>query len=361
MRASPRSTPATTAPDGAIWARYRRNTARHLIGIARELQHEVLRSLTDEFGHRGLRPSFGPLVNRVALAPRPMGELATALSVSPQACSQLVSAAARAGYVERRADPSDGRARVIALTDSGTRLVADAARVLRRIAADYAERIGADEMARFEDAAGRLFEVLAGARARTQSEDDRVAIGTLAYLSVEAQRTLMRSAAARGHDGLKMSHAQVLPLIGADGARVGALARLQRISRQAISATARELEGLGYLRREPDPRDRRGVVFKLTDRGERLIEDSVRALDELDALYIETIGRRRAAAFERGARALYEALGLEREIFETSTAGEQPLTRLAERLRRELGNDDADRLARLLTTDGGARDAAPAH
>jgi len=145
-----------------------------------------------------------------------------------------------------------------------------------------------------------------------------------------------------------MSHAQVLPLIGPEGARVAALARVQGISRQAVSATARELEAMGYLRREPDPRDRRGVVFHLSETGETLIRDSVSALDALDERYAAALGSRRFAALRRGARTLYESLGLEREIFDGTPQDGEPLERLAERLRRELGTDVARRLAALL-------------
>lgn len=364
----PRAAASTDAD--AVRARYRANTARHLIGIARDFQERMLRRLTAA-GHEDLRLGFGPPLTLVALSPRPLGALASALSISPQACSQLVSAAAAAGYAERRADPNDGRARVVALTAAGQRLVRDAGRVLRALSEEYAARIGADEMARFEEAIAALFEAR-GPRSEIESRPGPgTAIGLLPLLSVEVQQTLMREVAAHGHEGLKMAHAQVLPLIGPGGARVGALARVQRISRQAISATARELEGLGYLRREPDPRDGRGVVFQLTRQGEQLIEDSVRALDALDTSHAEAIGRARFAALERGALALYEALGLEREIFEAnatrsagltaalSADGGEPLERLADRLRAELGEDDAQRLAALLRFGGGGP-AAPA-
>ena len=41
----------------------------------------------------------------------------------------------------------------------------------------------------------------------------------LPNLSLRIQRTLMDATSARGHTGLKLSHAQVLPMIGTDGAR----------------------------------------------------------------------------------------------------------------------------------------------
>jgi DNA-binding MarR family transcriptional regulator len=155
----------------------------------------------------------------------------------------------------------------------------------------------------------------------------------------------------------------VLPLIGADGARVAEIARIQRVSRQAISVTSQDLETLGYLQREPDPHDRRGVVLTLTRRGRRLIADSVAAVAELEASFGEMLGVRRLASLRKVARDLYHALHLEDEIFETRSterssasangaaeagSSEANMEQLANRLRHRLGSQDAARLAELL-------------
>ena len=80
-----------------VWSRYRDNTARHLIGIARDLQHRTMHHLIDVRGYQALRPSLGPLLSLVAPEPRLLGSLATELSISPQACSQLVNIGEDAG------------------------------------------------------------------------------------------------------------------------------------------------------------------------------------------------------------------------------------------------------------------------
>jgi DNA-binding MarR family transcriptional regulator len=181
----------------------------------------------------------------------------------------------------------------------------------------------------------------------------------------------MHATSEHGHVGLKLSHGQILTLIGPSGARLHQLALLHRVSRQAISATAQDLEALGYLRREPDPHDRRGVVVRLTPRGTRLIEDSVSALDALDRGFRATLGPDAFAVLERVARALYGGLELETGLLSaafpepstgaslatdrTSSRGGLPetprassaadLARLAARLRDRLGSRDAARLA----------------
>jgi DNA-binding MarR family transcriptional regulator len=364
------------------------------MGIARDFQNRAMRELGEERGYADLRPSFGPLLSLIAIQARPLGALAEQLSISPQACSQLVNLAEEAGYLERRSDPADRRSRLVTLTSRGEALVAEAVRVLRDVESDYRALVGKQAFARFTAALAALSQGLglptpAGPGREVTSLRT---IGVLPLISVRLQQDLMDATAARGHAGLKMSHAQVLPLIGSAGARVSELARIQRVSRQAISATARDLEGLAYLRREADPRDRRGVVFRLTAKGDRLIEASVASLDQMDATFVRLLGTPRTRALEATARDLYQALHLEEEIFEAraidtpsnatrhpgsesergpargSSAGqvrgqepepaarpsrardasEPALERLAASLRRQLGERDAGRLAALL-------------
>jgi DNA-binding MarR family transcriptional regulator len=49
----------------------------------------------------------------------PIGELAEALAAAPSAMSGLIDRMERAGLVERRADPADGRGQRIHMTDRG--------------------------------------------------------------------------------------------------------------------------------------------------------------------------------------------------------------------------------------------------
>ena len=342
--------------------RYRRNLARHLIGIARDLQTRVRGALREESGYVDLRPGFGPFLSLLWDADRPLGFLARELAISNQAMSQLADRAERAGYLTRRPNPGDGRSRIVALTARGRTLLADGIQAVKATETEYAALLGADASRRFTEALADLHrglgiplhgDALLGRRAGGS-------VGTLPLLAERIQRDLMEATAARGHPGLKMSHGQVLPLIGPRGGRVGQIARIQRVSRQAISATARDLEQLGYLRRAPDPFDRRGVVFDLTPEGQRLIEDSIAAVDDLDHRFDELLGRTRFQDLARAASALYDARGLEAEIFESTrvldTSNEpedgdggdrrtrREIEQLAGRLRRWLGREDAARL-----------------
>jgi DNA-binding MarR family transcriptional regulator len=79
--------------------------------------NEVLTERFRERGYGEIRPSYGsvlvPLFEEDGLR---MGELARRAGLSKQAMTELVRRLERDGLVERRIDPSDGRAALIFLT-----------------------------------------------------------------------------------------------------------------------------------------------------------------------------------------------------------------------------------------------------
>jgi DNA-binding MarR family transcriptional regulator len=371
MRAEP-ARPLGARPKSRTraWSRYRDNLARHLIGISRDLQSRVRHSLSEDLGFRGLRPSFGPFLSLIWDEGRPLATIAGALAISRQACSQLANLAEAAGYLERRPNPEDRRSRLVMLTPRGRALVEEGIRIILECESEYAALVGANSYRRFTAPLAELHQrmgLLTHADPALTARA-RHSIGVLPLVAVRVQQELMKATTARGHAGLKMSHGEVLPLIGPEGARIHEIARIQHVSRQAISATSRDLEALRYLRREPDPCDRRGVILRLTDSGTRLIRDSVAALDGLERSFRDILGTRRLEQLRRGARDLHQALHLEEESFETGPKrqgapdgrSDQPIQAdrhdirgLATRLRRQLGGRDAARLAELLEPRAG--------
>jgi DNA-binding MarR family transcriptional regulator len=89
-------------------------------------------------------------------------ELAAMARMTLPAMSELVDDLQRIGIVERRPDPSDGRAKLICLTDAGWDAMRTARQAIADIEAEYARLVGAEE---FEAAARTLDELLRGLRA----------------------------------------------------------------------------------------------------------------------------------------------------------------------------------------------------
>jgi DNA-binding MarR family transcriptional regulator len=70
-------------------------------------------------GHTGLRPGHATLLVPLLAGGRRAADLADDLGVSRQAVAQTVVTLEKGGYVQRVADPGDGRAKLICLTARG--------------------------------------------------------------------------------------------------------------------------------------------------------------------------------------------------------------------------------------------------
>jgi DNA-binding MarR family transcriptional regulator len=80
--------------------------------------------------------------------PRRVTDLAVVQGVAQPSMTSLVSTLERAGYVERRSDPSDGRAALVALTAAGSRALGDRRRAGTESVASLVDKLTAEEAAR---------------------------------------------------------------------------------------------------------------------------------------------------------------------------------------------------------------------
>lgn len=85
-------------------------------------------------------------------------DLAARANMTPPAMAELVDDLQALGYLERLADPRDGRAKLIRPTRQGRRVLAAALRAVEEIEREYAERLGSD---RFEGLVTALQELSA--------------------------------------------------------------------------------------------------------------------------------------------------------------------------------------------------------
>jgi len=133
-----------------------------------------------------------------------------------------------------------------------------------------------------------------------------------------ATPTLMRSARgvyaqsirahlhAIGIDDLPRNAVFILTGIDTSGGPRPDLASELGVTKQAVSQLVDILVNQGYLERGPDPDDRRRVALKLTERGERVVEASVRAVDAVDHQLSERVAPEQVAAMRAALIALTE-------------------------------------------------------
>jgi DNA-binding MarR family transcriptional regulator len=72
----------------------------------------------------------------------------------------------------------------------------------------------------------------------------------------------------------------------------GDLSKMLMLSSGAMTNRLDRMESAGLVRRVPDPRDRRGVLVQLTDKGEQLLDRAVTASATEDAKLFEALNKR---------------------------------------------------------------------
>lgn len=106
----------------------------------------------------GLRfPHLQIIGNLVGVEGIRLTELAGRATLSLAACSELVNELVSLGYIERRPDPSDGRAKLIVPTPLGQQLLAASQVAVRKLEDRWAAHCPPGE---FEDACQTLDQVL---------------------------------------------------------------------------------------------------------------------------------------------------------------------------------------------------------
>lgn len=95
-------------------------------------------------GH-DIRSRHSVVLAQLSFAGARITNLARVANVSPQAMSELVDELEKRGLVERRADPSDRRAKLIVLTPAGSAATAAAGTAIERIEASIDDILGVSQ------------------------------------------------------------------------------------------------------------------------------------------------------------------------------------------------------------------------
>lgn len=288
---------------------YRDNFARHLMGMSLYVQTSIMESLQQKHGHRALRINFQPYFNMAARSGVRLSAIADTLAISPQAANQTANQIEAAGYLLRQADLSDGRAKLLVLTEQGERVVADGSREALRLERQMLKLVGSKAVTAAESSSLTLCNKLNLLPAyQREQEGGLVLAALLPPLANYFNKELMELTQARGHPHLKSNFGQVLMGIGPQGGRIQHIARAQNVSKQAISTIVARLEELDYLQRVTDPLDARQQVLHFTAHGRQLITDAVASEAELCQRMAGIIGDAQFARLQGTMADLYRGL-----------------------------------------------------
>ena len=101
-----------------------------------------------------------------------------------------------------------------------------------------------------------------------------------------------------GH-AVKPTHSAVFAQIRAEGSRLTELAAGAGITPQSMVAIVDELEALGHVTREPDPRDRRAKLVKLTESGLQVALSGLESVHRIEGEMAQVLGEDGVAELRR--------------------------------------------------------------
>lgn len=127
--------------------------AEAFLRVARQLRRETQRRTAP----LGLNPHQSRALRVIGTAgPLRPSELAERLGIVARSATDSVSGLVAAGFVERRIDPADRRAHLLALSESGAIALADVTRVRAEVAGAYFGRLSAPDRAELARLLSRL-------------------------------------------------------------------------------------------------------------------------------------------------------------------------------------------------------------
>ena len=131
-----------------------------LFQIAADLVRDELFLRLKEMGYPELRPTHGCVFSTISRGGDRLTVLAERADMTKQAVGEVVSELEGIGYVERVPDPSDGRAKIIQLTERGEGAWEHGFEVIAELGRRWEERYGED---RVRDMVALLSEIAADA------------------------------------------------------------------------------------------------------------------------------------------------------------------------------------------------------
>jgi DNA-binding MarR family transcriptional regulator len=100
-----------------------------------------------------------------------------------------------------------------------------------------------------------------------------------------------RRLCAHGYEDFKMVYMPVLMNIKPEGnTNNNELAAYAKVTKQAMSKVAKELQHMGYIKGKASAQDKRITIFSLTERGKKLVVEARLAVKELMDIYRTEFG-----------------------------------------------------------------------
>jgi len=218
------------------------------------------------------------LVQNLDLHGTRLTTIAARASMTKQSMLELVDRAETLGFVERRADPDDRRAKLVAFTPTGLEMLE-----LVREGVALAERrmaavIGATFLATMKERLAAY-----AAAANPAADTLKMSDWNDVWRKRSINRVLVLASSAFVHDVLRVVHEGGFVMVAEvhltlfrnldlGGTRLTEIASRARMTKQAMAELVDKAERLGFVARRPDPGDGRAKTVVFTPAGLWLLD-----------------------------------------------------------------------------------------
>ncbi|MFZ6011193.1 MAG: MarR family winged helix-turn-helix transcriptional regulator [Bacteroidota bacterium] len=126
------------------------------------------------------------------------------------------------------------------------------------------------------------------------------------YLKRQFDQWVMEELLAHGRSDFKLAYLPFIMNIEPEGTNNNDLAKRARVTKQAMSKVAKELQELGYIQSKTDPKDKRSSIFLLTERGKQFVVDGRLCVKDLMEEYRSVVGKAKFDAMIQTMLAIIE-------------------------------------------------------
>ena len=209
--------------------------------------------------------------------------VAARAGMTKQSMLELVNKAEALGFVERRSDPDDRRAKTVAFTPHGLAMLE---RVREGVA--VAERrmagvMGAAFVATMRQRLAAYVAAAGNSELRMSDTNDLWRTHGVSRVLLSASGTfacdVLRAMHEAGFDAVAEVHLTLFRNLDLGGTRLTEIASRARMTKQAMAELVDKAERLGFVARQPDRGDRRAKTVFPTRAGLRLLDGQRRGVE----------------------------------------------------------------------------------
>ncbi len=291
------------------------NLFRHLTFIGQYMHQQFMNKL-EGYGYKGLGANFIRVIPHIGKDGVHAVDLARDQQMPKQTMGKLVNDICEKKLIVKKSDPNDSRAQRLFITQKGIVLIKDALKVTGEIEKTLKEMTGDEAFDDFKTHVGLAYNAMGlsypAMNQHINVVRQRKQGGLLLHLYGMARHVdieLYQCNIKQGFDDVRNSYRTILGNISEDGTRIADIVKASEMTKQSVSLLAAKTIESGYVKKIPDPSDKRAQKLVFSSKGIKLIINSMNNLTKIERQLSDKIGNKTFNKLQFEAACLWQCLG----------------------------------------------------